>query len=140
MNKQLEDRSSKLFDDLVPASGKAGTLEGEMLRAINRIVYRDFNDGDVWYEGYGCETCGPCVTFLLEKSPIDTKIEKSENLTGERYTKAIYESLEIILEYIESVEDSTKIDCDMWDFDPPYEVEEECCSWCGEEDEDCTCD
>lgn len=35
-----------LYDQYVPACGKASTLGGEILRAINRIVYKYYNDGD----------------------------------------------------------------------------------------------
>jgi hypothetical protein len=53
-----EDLLDSLFSDFVPASGKADSIGGEQLRAIMRIVYRDYNDGDKFYEGYGLETCG----------------------------------------------------------------------------------
>ena len=36
----LEKRNQKLFDKLVPGSGASETVEGELIRAINRIVYR----------------------------------------------------------------------------------------------------
>lgn len=35
-----------LWDRYVPACGKAATLGGEILRAINRIIYKFYNDGD----------------------------------------------------------------------------------------------
>lgn len=35
-----------MYDRYVPACGKANTLGGEILRAINRIVYKFYNDGD----------------------------------------------------------------------------------------------
>ena len=38
-NEKLETRSDVLFGKLVPGSGNAGTMEGEMLRAINKIIY-----------------------------------------------------------------------------------------------------
>ena len=34
------------WDELVPATGKAGTMQGEVLRAASRLYYRWFNDGD----------------------------------------------------------------------------------------------
>ena len=52
-NEKLETRSDVLFGKLVPGSGNAGTMEGEMLRAINKIVYRKYNDGDYFFTGYG---------------------------------------------------------------------------------------
>ena len=53
-----------LFDTLVPNNGKCDTLAGELLRAINRIEYRWFNDGDRFNEDYGIETCGQPAYFL----------------------------------------------------------------------------
>ena len=34
------------WGELVPGSGKAGSLQGETLRAASRLYYRWFNDGD----------------------------------------------------------------------------------------------
>ena len=36
----------EMYDKYVPACGKAATLGGEILRAINRIIYKFYNDGD----------------------------------------------------------------------------------------------
>ena len=54
------------FDVLVPASGKASSVAGEMVRAMMRILYRDFNDGDRFFSGYGVETCGGPAQYLME--------------------------------------------------------------------------
>lgn len=35
-----------MWDRHVPACGKANTLGGEILRAIDRIIYKYYNDGD----------------------------------------------------------------------------------------------
>ena len=53
-----------LFDVLVPASGKSNNLAGELIRAVNKIEYRWFNDGDRWFEDYGIETCGQPAYFI----------------------------------------------------------------------------
>lgn len=50
----------------MPDSGKANTVGGEMTRAVERIVYRFFNDGDnvgSWklYDSYGNDL--PSVTY-----------------------------------------------------------------------------
>ena len=62
---ELEDRNEPLYDKLVPGQGNAETVEGEMLRAINRIAYRYYNDGDKYFQGYGTETAGPAHSFLV---------------------------------------------------------------------------
>ena len=55
-----------VFDVLVPDSGKCDTLAGEIIRAINKIEYRWFNDGDRFNEDYGIETCGQPALFLAK--------------------------------------------------------------------------
>ena len=43
---RLQAEYDELYKQLVPASGAAETLEGEVIRASSKIVYRHFNDGD----------------------------------------------------------------------------------------------
>jgi hypothetical protein len=62
------------FERMVPAMGKAETINGEIIRAVTRIGYRWCNDGDKFFEGYGCETVGPALAFLTQCSEIDTQI------------------------------------------------------------------
>ena len=54
------------FNNLVPASGKADTKAGELIRAMMRLLYRDYNDGDIYFSGYGIESCGPAATYLVD--------------------------------------------------------------------------
>lgn len=58
-----------LFDLLVPTSGPSKYYGGELVRAMMRLLYRDMNDGDVFYEGYGIETCADAVAFLCGELP-----------------------------------------------------------------------
>ena len=60
MDQAIQDRSHALFKELVPISGKADSLAGEIVRAISRIGYRFYNDGDQLGIGYGKETCYHC--------------------------------------------------------------------------------
>lgn len=52
-----------LFLELVPGEGKADTVAGEMVRAVERIVYRYFNDGDLPGVMYG-ESVNSSVRYL----------------------------------------------------------------------------
>ena len=99
----LEKRNEVLYAKLVPHSGMADTIEGETLRAINRIIYRFYNDGDLWFEDYGCETAGPAITFLRQFSPIDVRpeINQSESVDNDEYEKLLEIILEKILTHIE---------------------------------------
>jgi len=145
-NEKLETRSDVLFGKLVPVSGNAGTMEGEMLRAINKIVYRHYNDGDYFFTGYGCETAGPAHSFLIHGCPLSYKLKpifvKAITYTSD-YEKVIYEVLEIILDYIDSRNGDHEVsDVDMYDFESVFEEEEELetCWECGEEDSWCECE
>ena len=78
------------FDVLVPSSGKADTVAGEIVRAIAKIEYRHYNDGDKFYEGYGRETCGSSAVYLYELGHNFSEIlEKMVNLNDENYEKEI---------------------------------------------------
>ncbi len=84
-----ESRLNKLFEELVPASGKADSLAGELVRAASRIAYRFFNDGDRIGLGYGRETCNPAARFLRERG--DRKIAACINALWGLDDDAVYE-------------------------------------------------
>ena len=121
--------------ELVPGSGNAGTIEGEMLRAINRIIYRHENDGDYFWRGYGAETAGPSTSFLYDCKDIDKKLQSQikkliDNAEGDSndtsYGKKLYSILELILNHVESKGGAyTKYKGDMYDYDSKWEDEEE---------------
>lgn len=70
-----------LFDKLVPISGKADTVAGEMVRAFGRIHYRYYNDGDKINEGYGEETVDGSARYLISVYNSDPESEHlSENI------------------------------------------------------------
>ena len=133
----LEKRNNVLFDKLVPGSGNSDTIEGEMLRAINRIVYRFYNDGDFFYRGYGAETAGPAHSFLINSNaiPFDiqstltsifNKIMKGSGDEEQLYERGIKMALEQILDYIEGKNgEYTKSDEDMFNYESEYEDDEE---------------
>ena len=62
-------KDNKVFDELtrkyMPASDAADAVGGEILRAVNRLIYRFYNDGDRLGEGYGCETCNFAARYLI---------------------------------------------------------------------------
>lgn len=140
MNTILEKRNSVLFDTLVPDKGKAGTVEGELLRAANKLHYRYYNDGDCFYLGYGIETVGGVYVFLLEMAkklnikeleelllqldeerPVEEEYDEKEDSYGEALDKVV----EIVLGYIESKNGNyTPSDRDMLDGEYGYKAKE----------------
>lgn len=105
MNEKTNARIDRLFDELVPRTGKADSLAGEIIRAICRIGYRFTNDGDCLGIGYGKETCNPAGRFLEENT--------NEEIAGivrmmwgnpdeSAYEKQLDALAEAVLEYVES--------------------------------------
>jgi len=102
METKLENRNDVLFDCLVPDEGPAPTVEGEMLRAINRIYYRFNNDGDYFYKGYGVETAGPAHAYLV-RSPLAKDLEPIFRAArGKEYEAGLDKALLVVLDYIQA--------------------------------------
>ena len=148
VGKELEDRNEPLYNELVAGSGKSDTVEGEMLRAINRIVYRYYNDGDEYHTGYGTETAGPAHSFLVNASHSLKSLISTLFKNGTNYEQTIKDVLDAILDYIESrqgkytpnnlgdmfdyeaeFEDDTSDEYDEYDHDDYYDDEDEDDDW-----------
>ena len=136
----LGKRNDALFNKLVPDSGDSETVEGEMIRAINRIIYRFFNDGDYFYRGYGAETAGPAHSFLINSNQIPFDIQSTLTSTFDKamgadedgYERLIKFALEKVVDHVEATpeDEYTKLDRGMFDFesefeDDPYGEEED---------------
>ena len=131
----LGKRNDVLFDKLVPGSGDSETVEGELIRAINRIIYRWFNDGDYFYQGYGIETAGGAHSFLINSKQIPFDLQstltsifnKAEGASEDGYERLIKFALEKVVDHVEATpeDEYTKLDRGMFDFEPEYEEEEE---------------
>lgn len=96
-----------LFEELVPLSGAADTQAGELVRAIVRMIYRDSNDGDKFFEGYGIETCGSSAEYLFDngfESEIQAMIDNVYQLADDddKYTAALNHVAAKIVERIKT--------------------------------------
>ena len=103
MTGNIDDILDAVYDFLVPQSGKCDSVAGELVRAIMRVMYRDWNDGDVFYDGYGRETCLPSVAYIIEQFPdmYDDFDEIAQNtLTDGDYTAKLEEIADEILSRI----------------------------------------
>lgn len=124
-----ETKLSDLFDALVPINGKAPTVAGEIVRAINRIAYRNWNDGDHVGVGYGRETCNPAARFLEAK--VGGKVG---NILGsmwglvddDRYDSFLHDLEVEVLAYLDDHPDAktTPNTENMWDYRVPDEDED----------------
>lgn len=97
-----DDPLQTAFDLLVPPSGPADSKAGELVRAMMRLLYRDYNDGDVFYEGYGLETCANAAEYLCIEigDPIIDIVETTANkqATDSEYTRALEEMSAIVVD------------------------------------------
>ena len=136
MTGNIDDILDAVYDFLVPQSGKCDSVAGELVRAIMRVMYRDWNDGDVFYDGYGRETCLPSVAYIIEQFPdmYDDFDEIAQNtLTDGDYTAKLEEIADEILSrlfysdfdlffYAPNSTDSRDTDTDKYDdWQPSYE-------------------
>lgn len=115
-----------LFDKLVPSEGMCETLAGELIRAVNKIEYRWFNDGDKFNEGYGIETCGQPAYLLMnfetedvDEAPFwDLMYEMAESSANDDvYEKNIERLKELVVDFIMSHQEllATENKVDMYD-------------------------
>lgn len=126
----VEERINKLFGELVPCSGKADTVAGEIIRAISRIGYRNYNDGDHVGVGYGKETCNPAARYLMsfEDEAIDDAVCELWGICNDEIYDAKLAVLEMkVLEYLEKhpelkVKENT---VDMWDYRTKEDFDDE---------------
>ena len=134
---KIEERINTLFEELVPPSGKADTVAGELIRAISRLGYRNYNDGDHLGVGYGRETCNPAGRYLAAKG--DPEIarlvwEAWGIINDEIYDKHLARLEEAVVAFIDNHPElrQQNNDEDMWE----YRDENEDIDTYDEEDEE----
>ena len=129
MKPELTDRVDALFKALVPMEGKADSMAGEIIRAISRIGYRYYNDGDQVGIGYGRETCNPPARFLAAHT---TKaVADLVPALWMASDPAAYEGLlnlitEMVVDYVEGHPELRGQPApDMWDYRDPREDQDD---------------
>jgi hypothetical protein len=143
-------RLSELFKELVPFSGKADTVKGELVRAVNRIGYRFYNDGDLLGVGYGNETCNAAGRYIVRYGNHTMRgiLEKMWNgaihdswnaMPEDEYEKLLEELEQATADYCDSGDPTLENEAtDMFelteDQDYEYDQEEED-DWDEEEDD-----
>jgi len=125
---ELETRINDLFDELVPAEGKADTVAGEIIRATCRLHYRNWNDGDHIGVGYGNETCNAAARYLMDiDDPYITKIivDMWGMQSDTVYDAAIEVLLQMVISYLDAHPElrETKNETDMFSFRRPEDLE-----------------
>ena len=129
-DEEIDNFYEELCDKYVPASGQAKTVGGEIVRAVSRIHYRFYNDGDFAGYGYGIETVGSACSYLSDVlcDDVDDIDKLLDNLTSitpkehhkKEYTNALYalekEIASYLKEHPEVFEEENEYD--MWSFYP----------------------
>lgn len=143
-HEEITARFSKWFEQYVPDMGKADTVGGEIVRAYNRIAYRNWNDGDHVGVGYGKETCNPAARYIAAKCGDWISDYIFTQLWGEynddRYDTALDVLGGFVIDYLEANEDLfTKENTeDMFDYTDENEDRDD--SWDEDEDEEEDCE
>jgi len=134
MNKEVIDSyfESK-FEKYVPEMGAANTVGGEIVRAVNRIIYRWWNDGDIPGRGYGNETCNSSDRYLERVVPMYVNL-RDEYVSEDKYESLMYERMESVMTYLEAHPElfKEKNYDDSRTRDPKLDVDD---SWEDEEEE-----
>ena len=142
----IDEKLNELFRDLVPNVGKADTLAGEIIRAITRIGYRWYNDGDMINKGYGKETCNAAARFLMYNTNETIReyiadIADTQCFPSDIYEDRLHELKIEVLKYIEQHPETREQETeDMFQYSEPEDYDEEDDDWCEDcedyEDED----
>lgn len=98
-----EDKQERFM----PWSGHANTLGGEIIRAMNRICYRFYNDGDTvrFYYGSDENLLWACDEFLEEHCPVYKPMRDIYN-TDRKYEDALAENMNNVAVYLMEHEDT----------------------------------
>ena len=124
---ESEDPLHSLFKLTVPDNGTCDSVGGEIVRAMMKILFRDWNDGDKFFEGYGRETCLPAAAFIIEKLPFtfDIFADIAATRDDDQYTREIQQCSNAVVNALTSDDISlfwTPNDEDMNDTDTsPYD-------------------
>lgn len=142
-----------LWNEYVPMSGTAETVGGEILRAMSRIIYRFYNDGDMVGVGYGNETCNSSDRYLTNVVPEYVTLDQFYECQEKEYENQMLKDHRIVFAYLrenpqlfeqqntidsreasdedyrrerQSYDDYEEPECDCdWEDDDFYEEEEE---------------
>ena len=118
---ELDQRFHEYFERLVPAEGKAPSEAGEIVRAVTRIAYRNWNDGDHIGVDYGNETCNAAARYLQAHTDSDTRsvIDDMWGMTSDKlYDVAVATLQQCVLAFLQQhpeLEQKANEE-DMWDY------------------------
>lgn len=122
---------SDISDKFLPVKGEGDTVATQIVTAVNKLVYKWFNDGDVYdntnYLDGWCNDLSSYANWLYEYAPYTRNIlDRIRDITtGDEYTKLLYDLCELTLneEYLSEFVNSEKIGT-IYECDGPFEFTE----------------
>ena len=90
----------QLWDEYVPSMGTAETVGGEILRAMSRIIYRFYNDGDMVGVGYGNETCNSSDRYLCDVVPDYVTLDQFYECQEKEYENQMLKNHRLVFSYL----------------------------------------
>ena len=122
----------KLYNDLVPASGDAPTIQGELIRGISRLYYDYCNNGNCNTLDITMEDCNECNGSGYEEDS-DGETQDCQwcggdcNVEGDAYITDYYkEMIDFLKEYL--IEKELVSQLENWmvnDYSPRYSFSDE---------------
>ena len=106
-----EEVLDKVFQFMVPREGMCETEAGELVRAMVRLLYRRYNDGDWFFQDYGLETCASSAAYLMEfggdkvASILQDRMEQIYDMDENTYETALKRAASALLNYLENNEE-----------------------------------
>jgi len=132
------EKLNALFEELVPDEGAAETKAGELVRAVSRIGYRFYNDGDKIGVDYGNETCNAAARYIMnvfKDQEFAWTVNGMWGLVSDKfYEKGFGLLIEQVVSYIES-NPELKEEKNDGDYDDDYHAKEDD-EWESEEEEE----
>lgn len=116
---------NELRDKLVPACGKADTVAGEIIRAMDRLIYRFYNDGDMVGDGYGNETCNGSFRYLHMLIPNCPNLYR-ESGNEDGYVELLADMAGVIANFLSKnpeLQSAPNTDDSRSDYDDPQDYE-----------------
>ena len=92
--KQLEE----WFEQYVPDMGAAETVGGELVRAVERLAYRYYNDGDKIGHGYGIKTVNSSYRYLCD---IIKEFPQPSGFEDDEYEDFVHDACASVVEFLE---------------------------------------
>ena len=100
LSQRDDEKWEQLYDEYVPSMGTAQTVGGEILRAMSRIIYRFYNDGDMVGVGYGNETCNSSDRYLCYAVPEYVTLDQFYECQEKEYENQMKKNHRICFTYL----------------------------------------